>query len=375
MQQTSDRDPRGRFSILRCLWRLSTGAAVLLAAGCLQIETRVTLHEDGSAKVTERVYFSERLLDLTGDRRADFVLLLGRERVLERMKDMGAGVTLVRHELRSGSDGSMESLAEMAVPDLNQFRYVSPWPGYLDYAENNSIRAALTPRYKSHPYSGGPAGSMSVSFVCEKRPVGQAAPAKGAPLPKVESPRESQVYRDIAPVVKDMLKGFRVRFTFESYAPVHSGLGVRGGRASAPAIDLIDVSDSNLDRWGGLFLENEEVMLEILRGDTRGPNVVQNVAGYDRNLTLPVFTPFGSPLMWFTGGDNIWFAPSKPLFDRHFAGKKLDYSAWADTPLEKQPAADFEKIGWHGWKRKSAEDKKPGGTGGEAGGARMPGPK
>ena len=40
-------------------------AAILASAasGCLQIETRIKLHEDGSATITERLQFSKRLLD------------------------------------------------------------------------------------------------------------------------------------------------------------------------------------------------------------------------------------------------------------------------------------------------------------------------
>ena len=42
-------------------------AALLLGSlftGCLQIETHIQLHKDGNATVTERVHFSQRLMDL-----------------------------------------------------------------------------------------------------------------------------------------------------------------------------------------------------------------------------------------------------------------------------------------------------------------------
>ena len=44
---------------------LATGLLLLLAAGCLQIETHMKLHEDGSATITERLQFSKNLLDLS----------------------------------------------------------------------------------------------------------------------------------------------------------------------------------------------------------------------------------------------------------------------------------------------------------------------
>jgi len=340
-------------------WTLGAVLAgtLMLGGGCLQIETRIKLNEDGSAKMTERVFFSERLLELAGAKRAEFVALLGKERLLERMKQMGEGLTLVSHETRTGGDGWMESAVEIAIPDLNKFRYSSPWAAYLDYADNNQIRTSFVPQYKSHPYAGGPAGSMSVSFALEKSPKGKAAPPKDAPPPKGPTPKEQQVYRDIAPVVKDMLKGFRLRFTFESYAPVVSGLGVRG--AGATAIDLLDVSDANMDQWGSSFWENEEVMLELSQWDLGGPNIVRNVQGYAQNWTLPVFTPLGSDRMWWLPGGNIWFAPSKPLFDKHFEGKMLDYAGWGSTPADKQTPARFRDIGWKGYKETVEAEKKP----------------
>jgi hypothetical protein len=51
--------------------------------------------------------------------------------------------------------------------------------------------------------------------------------------------------------------------------------------------------------------------------------------------------------MWWTGGGNIHFRPSRALFDRFFAGKKLDFSAWGKSPPEKLVLADFKRIGYH----------------------------
>lgn len=327
-------------------------AAALLTGGCLEIETRVKVAEDGTARVTERVLFTARLLDLAGPQRPTLAQRLSREAALERMQQMGSGLSFVKHELRERDDGSMESLTEIAVSDLNGFRYVSPWPAHADWASNNVIRAHFVPLYKSINNGGG-AGNMSVSFRTEKPARGWPRPSGDAPAPKGPPPSEQQVYREIAPLVRDLVKGLRLRFTFESYAPVRSGLGVRG--AGSTAIDLIDISDENMDQAAAPFWANEEVMLEVARGDFWGPNIARNVQGYSRNFTLPLFTPLGSPHMWHLGGQNIWFPPSRQLFDKHFAGRKLDLSPWAASPPNKQVMARWQDVGWQGWKDRPAE--------------------
>lgn len=304
------------------------GILALGVAGCLQIEAHVKLAEDGSARFTERVFFSERLLDLAGDQRGDVAALLGRERLLERMRKMGEGLTVVSHERRAGGDGWVESVAEIAIADINKFRYVSPWLAAGDYAANNAVRFRMEPQYKSAPYANGPAGVMSVSLVLD-----HGGPHAGA-APQALTPQEQQVYRSIAPALRDMLKGFRLRFTFESYAPIGGALGST----------LLDVSDANMDQLSQLFFENEEIMLELARLDIGGPNVAANVR---RNETEPNFLPLGSRAMWWMGGSRLWFPPSKPLFDRYFAGKKLDYSQWQASPPDKLVPARYENIGWH----------------------------
>jgi hypothetical protein len=328
-------------------WRRTAAilALALGSAGCLQIETTIKLNEDGSATVRERVFFSERLLDRAGSKRGELTALLGRERVTERMMLMAESATLVSHETREGGDGWMESVAVIAVPDINRLRCVSPWFAYGDYPSNGATRVEMVPKYKSSPYAGGPAGTMSVRFLHEKRPAGGVAPVPVTPL-------QQQVYRDMTPVIRDMLKGFRLRITFESYAPIFTVLGAVS--TASASVDLLDVSDENLDTASGAFFANEEIMLEIERLDFGGPNVAANV---HRASTLPAFFPAGGRSMWWSGADNIWFKPSKQLFDKYFVGKKLDYSEWQASPPEKHVPADFAKIGWSGWK----EDSKPAG--------------
>jgi hypothetical protein len=147
-----------------------------------------------------------------------------------------------------------------------------------------------------------------------------------------------------------------IRLTIESYAPVHCGLGVRGERAGAKEMDLIHVSDRNLDKWGGSFLGNEEIMLDLLRWELGSADIVSHVRGFAGNRSLPVFVPLGSRHMWWFGGDKVWFRPSRAVFDRWFAGKKLDYSEWRASPPEKHVPASFKRIGYHPPKRKTGDE-------------------
>ena len=142
----------------------------------------------------------------------------------------------------------------------------------------------------------------------------------------------------------------------------HSAPG-RFSRHTQPArqdveADILDFSSENLDNWGGRFLENEEIMLEIARWRLAGSNIAAHTQNYPNNPTLPVYIP-RSRSDWF---DGVYFyvTPSRPLFDRYFQGKELDYRPWGKEP----PApADFNRIGWkksEGAREKKERDKEPG---------------
>ncbi|MCX7805948.1 MAG: hypothetical protein N3A38_12265, partial [Planctomycetota bacterium] len=261
--------------------------AILAAAGCMQIETRIRLNEDCSATITERLRFSRMLIDQAGAGEAEFLRLLGREAALERMKNMGKGMSLVRHELRDAEGGAKESFAEFRIEDINELRYCSPWPFFADYGENNVIACRLEPMYKNGS-SGGEwwAGTVRGRFMLLKRPRGaEDGLDPKAPPPKGPAPVEEQIYRELGPVFRDILKDFRVRLTFESYCPLlplGGSPGIRNLRAKTMEADIIDFSDENLDNWGGRFLENEEIMLELARLKLAG----KNIAAHVQNLSL-----------------------------------------------------------------------------------------
>jgi hypothetical protein len=330
---------------------VSTLLAAVLAAcgtGCLQLETRVKLHEDGSATITERLRFSRVLLDQAGAREAELLKLLNEEAARERMKHMGKGISLVRHELRDAAGGSKESFTEFKIADINEFQYVSPWLSFVDYPENNAVKWQLEPMYKNGS-SGGEwwAGTIRARFTLLKRPKGvDDGKDPKSPPEKGPSPQEQQIHRELGPVFRDVLKDFQVKLTFESYCPLlplGGSPGIRNLRAGATSVDFINFSSENLDNWGSRFLENEEIMLDLVRWQTASQNVITHVQNYASNLTLPVFMPRRRS-DWF-GGTWVYVTPSRPLFDRYFKGKELDHRPWGKDP----PAlADFDKIGWKG---------------------------
>lgn len=337
----------------KSLSRVAAAAALALAclgAGCLQIDTTVSYHEDGSATVTERVNLSRVLLDMASAEGSGKPLtaLLEKPAVLARMNQMGSGITLESHKVQDGPKGSRECITVFRLPDLNGFQYQSPWLAYLDYGQNNAIRWEVIPMYKSRPYGGpgtGGAGSVSVQFTYgKKQPAGESRETPDAPL----VPLNAQVFRELSPVFKDVLHGLQLKLTFECYAPVHYGPNPRGRGALAKSVDIVNVTDKDLDAYGYNFFENEEIMLDLVRWDLGSPDVAEHLKNYGSNLTMPVFTLFGSKHMWHIGydGNAIYFPPTRQLFDRFFAGKKLDFAQWQASAPDKHVLAEFEQVGY-----------------------------
>lgn len=309
-----------------------------LAAGCIQIETRVLLNEDGSATTTERLCFSKTLLDLgvRGGPLENIASLLTREAALERMKFMGKGTELVRHEVRDAGQGAKESIAVYRTPDLSDLRYASPFFATYNYPKHGVVAFKLAPVYVTEDCffrARMPPGHMRVVIRPETTENPKPMPKDWKP-PKPPSPADLQVLRDLQPVVRDMLSGLHFKLTFESYATITQTYGFRGCRTAPRSIDLLDFSDKNLDKYGYDFLSNEEIMLDLLQFKVTSPNVTGNVGGDADNFTQPLYIPHG---MWAP----VYFKPSQELFDRLFKGKTLDYKE-----LGGQQAADFDRNGW-----------------------------
>ena len=312
------------------------------ASGCLQIETRIKLHEDGSATITERLQFSKRLLDLSaqGGAVGNVASLLTKDAAVKRMNHMGKGVKLVSHRSREAEKGAKESIAVFKIPDIRDFRYVSPYLAAAKYPKHTVLKCNMFPIYETTWY-GRVAGQVAVTFSPATKERSRGRPKDWKP-PKPPSPLDSQVLRDLRPVFRDLMNDFQVRLTFESYAPLRfrQYYRFRGMRAGTKEYDLLDFSDKDLDKYGYQFLANEEIMLELLRLKAGGANVVNHVSGHATNLTLPVFHPRTVP--------EIYFRPSRHFFDRNFKGKTLKFTKRQGGPR----AANWKEVGYHPRKTK-----------------------
>ena len=318
---------------------------LLLSSGCFQIETLVSIHEDGSGTITERFQLSQRLMEFENPGGGPVLASeLTKEAVMERMKFMGKGITLVSHEVRDGEGGGRESVSVFKIPDITEFQYASPYVSLPGYSGRCLMKCRLSARLKADNH---PPGLVVLTF---DPVVNDPAKAKVEPSPKTDeknppkgpSPAELQMLRHLQPVVRDLLEGIRLKFTVETYASVYGawmGPPVRNAQANTHEWDLIDVSDKDLDAYGANFLENEEVMLELERRQLDGPNTRQHLGGMFGNLTLPLFYIAGGP--WWSP-PVMWFRPSRPLFDRLFAGKTLEFGERAGGARP----AKFEEIGW-----------------------------
>lgn len=307
--------------------------ALLSLVGCLQIETRVQIHEDASITVTERMQFSRRLIDLAAQSEdaAGVLAMLERKAVEARVEHMGEGAELVSHEIRDGEQGSKESVAVFTLPHINNFRYVSPYLARENYPNHTMLQCELFPVYEGR--SGHRrAGVIGVRFTpvsSERRRGDDDTPAP--------TPQELQIYRDLQPVFQDMMQGLRLRLVFESYAPIRFGsiyYRYRGRGGDTKEYDLIDFSCEDLDRHGYEFLANEEIMIELLRRQFGGSNLTATTGQHGDNLTVPVFHPTGIP--------PVYFPPSRHLFDEHFEGRTLQFIQRRGGPRD----ADFDEIGY-----------------------------
>ncbi|MDP6111370.1 MAG: hypothetical protein QGF00_17775 [Planctomycetota bacterium] len=309
----------------------------------MQLHTNIRIEPDGSATVTERLRLSRKLLDLGKER---IESNLNREEALRRMKAMGEGLSLVSHKVSDVEEGAREMLTVYKTKDINKLIYASPFLSYWDHARNNSIQFELNPVYESTWY-GRKAGEMRIALkrvpaFPDKAPtIPKPKPRKeGEPEPKGPSPQELQSLRGLSPVFRDILKGFEIKLSFETYNHLRAGFGNRDKRSGTRYVELLHLSDTSLDTYGYNFMDNEEAMLSILRGDLGSKVIVDQVKGWTTNRTLPVYHPWGSKAGWWLASREIYFRPSRQLFDRYFTGKTLVFKKG-----EKR-AADFKEIGW-----------------------------
>lgn len=318
---------------------------LLGSSGCFELETTIKIRRDGGATITERVRFSQRLLDFGANESGKVTVadLLTEKVVRERMKHMGKGMTLKSYEVKDVENGAREGIAVFEIDDISELRYASPFLAYLDYAENNIVKVNMEPVFVSNSSGRYRAGDITIWLSPVSPPERDRAPQEGEPAPKEPTPLELQEIRQVLPIFKDMMQGLKVKLTFESYAPLRQvGFGYRGRRSGDSHCDWINFSSENSDKYGINILDNEEIQLELLRGETGGKNLIEHVAGFASNRTVPVFLGYGSR-HGRVSGERICFPPSQTLFDRHFQGKMLTF-VFEKGPNRTRPAS-FAEIG------------------------------
>jgi len=311
----------------RVLRGVLLATATTMLSGCLQLDVHVKLNDDGSATITEKLSFSRRLLDQeVGADKKELRSLLDKETALKRMQHMGRGTTLVSHDLQEAPQGGLQAVAVYKIPDINDFRFVPPHLA-LPAHPQRYFRISVEPCYSQRWASPDKPGMMAAHFSVTDAPrQKEAAPAK--PL----TPLELQQLRELQPLFRDLIKGFRVKFCFEAYNPLHCGSpqypGIvvdRETKIHSPCWWFIDFSDQNLDSLGNNILDNEEILLEILRGDFAGPNIMAQVGCRDYSFAhlhdskVPLFYPDG--MSWLVCRRT--FEPSKFHFKKYFDGKPV----------------------------------------------------
>jgi hypothetical protein len=323
------------------LARAAGALLLLLAGGCFQIETLVKMHEDGSATITERYQLSRRLLEFEKSEGGSLLSSeLAKEAVLERMKLMGKGITLVSHEMRDGEAGSRESVSTFKIAELGEFQYASPFMAIPGYPGRCLMKCRLEPVLQSSSYLR--TGMVGVRFDPVVFAGGSPKPVGAKPDDKAAAtnatPADLQIFRHLQPVIRDMLQGVRIKFTVECYAPVAVPMytPLRNQMSGTYRFDLIDFSDKDLDAYSSNFLDNEEIMLEMVQMKFGGPNIMGHLSGYGNNLTLPLFHA-NPPGLYHV-------PPSRYYFDKFFAGKSIGYY---NDPKTQKPAV-FDEIGFKG---------------------------
>lgn len=319
--------------------------SVLPLFGCMKIENRIILQLDGSVIFKENIRIHKELLDFTDDSGNPIVLnYLEKSACENRAKTFGAGATLRSHAIKSLNGGVKLLEAEYTIPDINNLNIINPFLSYTNYKDMGLAKFALKASYltwNGHGFDN--AGMLNISIITEKPGVGQKAINKGEPLLKAPSPVTLQKYRDLQPIFKELMKEFKISIIFESYAPIMTNYGLRDKPAQPSSCEIFAFSGVDYDNAGGLLLDNEEIMQELLRQKFWDYNIIRTVSDFPNNLTVPVISEAGSPYgNYGAGGRVICFKPSKILFQKYFEGKILDLG----YPKNEKVPAEFEKIGY-----------------------------
>jgi hypothetical protein len=133
---------------------------------------------------------------------------------------------------------------------------------------------------------------------------------------KAATPAERQIYRELQPVVADMLRNLEVAVRLEVPKRFTAG-HLRNARAGARTATLFALSGKDLDAGGKGFLDNEEIMAAMLQMDLEADVIQRHACAFPNNDKTPVLR--GKRLRHSAGFRTL---PTKHMIDRYFGGKK-----------------------------------------------------
>lgn len=282
-------------------------------SGCMQIDVNIKVDEDGSTTVTERLSVSRQLLEsdtIAATDKGRIVDRLNKTSALERVKCMGKGARLVRHELRRKDDGDQESVAVYHIPRLEDLQFVSPYLALPEH-QKGYIKFKFWPSYFRHwcgHWNADRPGWMGVNVG------GYNLRGTRPKPPEALTPAQLQAYRELIPVFKDLVKGLRLRMTFELYGTLKT-IDYMGSRhLKSRTFELLDFHpDRQRDSSGKLLVDNEEIMLDVIREDWASQRIQDLVKDFWRKDQVPIWRPKGR-------GGSIWVVPSRYHWMRYFQG-------------------------------------------------------
>jgi len=313
-------------------------------SGCMEIENRIILQLDGSAVIKENVRIHKELLAYSDDSGKAFILeYLEKSACEDRANAFGKGTVLRKHSLKNLKDGVKLLEAEYYIPDITDLYIINPYLGFTNYAEMGSCKLSIAPSYQNSP--GTIAGMLYLSIVPEKRGVGQQKIKANEPLIKPPSPIVLQKYRSLQPVFKHLMKHFKLSVIFEAYDTVDTNFGVRGKGSRPKSCEILSFSGSDYDNLGGLILDNDDIMQEVLQQKFWDYNFIKTAQNFRNNLSGPVVSDEGSPYAHYHRGEGaiISFKPSKHYFQKFFEGKELNLGQHQKFKIIK---AEFDQIGY-----------------------------
>jgi hypothetical protein len=262
-----------------------------------------------------------------------------KETALKRAKQMGKGCELTEFSLHTASDGGLETTATYTITDVNNIRFTAPFLGKYGHTKGH-LRVTIQPCYTQRWASPDRPGWMVAVFSEHDfaKPPKKPKAKKGEKKPEI-TPAQMQKVRELIPVFAELFKGFRLRLTFESYNPLLGGNYKYPGWETIPGSSvpskkkiLLDISDSNINRFGQNILENEEIVMAILENKMFASPIRKLFADetnqwngfYDLMKKRP-----GYPFIFYNG--LSWtdcrraFEPSDYHYKRYFDGKPKQY--------------------------------------------------